>query len=64
MERYKVPCSLSLEIFRQRLDDLSEKLQKEFLALGRRLELIISKLCSFLELDTFRCNPSFLAHCF
>lgn len=46
MEHYRVLCSLSLEVFRQRLDNLlSEKWEKEILVLGGRLELINSKFC-------------------
>lgn len=45
MEHYKVLCSLLLEVFRQRLNNLSEKWKKEILVSGGRLELINSKLC-------------------
>lgn len=45
MEHYKVLCSLLLKVFRQRLNNLSEKWKKEILVSGGRLELINSKFC-------------------
>lgn len=45
MEHYKVLCSLLLEVFRQRLNNLSEKWKKEILVSGGRLELINYKFC-------------------